>query len=90
MPNSSSCLCKGIFLDADHVEFLKISVVSVPEKGKANKELFSFLAKKLNVAKSSLEIISGKTDRYKKILIKDSSNKVLEGLQNLYTEVENG
>ncbi len=90
MPNSSSCLCKGIFRDADNVEFLKISVVSVPEKGKANKELLGFLAKKLNMPKSSLEIISGETDRYKKILIKDASDKALSALQNLYTEVENG
>lgn len=69
MPNSSSCSLKGIFIGVDAIEFLKISVVSVPEKGRANKELISFLSSRMRVAKSDFEIISGDTDRYKKIKI---------------------
>ncbi len=68
-PNSSSCLIKGVFADALGQEWLKVNVVSVPEKSKANRELFDFLAKKLKVAKSDMKIIFGETDRYKKILI---------------------
>ena len=56
--------------DADGAEYLKISVVSIPEKGKANKELLSFLAKRLKTAKSNFEIISGASERCKRILIK--------------------
>ena len=40
------------------------------EKGKANKELLSFLAKRLKTAKSNFEIISGASERCKRILIK--------------------
>lgn len=79
-PNSSSCLIKGIFTDADGHDFLKINVVSVPEKGKANAELQSFLAKKLKLSKSQIEIVFGETDRYKKILIHDKSEYVLKSL----------
>ena len=68
-PNSSLCEVRGVFASPEG-DFLKISVISVPEKGKANKELLDFLAKKLKVGKSELEIISGELDRYKKILIK--------------------
>lgn len=79
-PNSSSCLIKGIFTDAEGYDFLKINVVNVPEKGKANSELLSFLAKKLKLPKSKIEIIFGETDRYKKILIHDKSEYVLKSL----------
>ncbi|MFR1031928.1 MAG: DUF167 family protein [Alphaproteobacteria bacterium] len=61
---------RGVFTDADGAEYLKISVVSIPEKGKANKELLSFLAKRLKTAKSNFEIISGASERCKRILIK--------------------
>ena len=79
-PNSSCCRLNGIFVDADGIEFLKISIVSVPEKGKANKELIALLAKKLGVAKSQCEIIGGELDRYKKIKIVANSNDVIEKL----------
>ena len=70
MPNASVCGARGVFTDADGAEYLKISVVSIPEKGKANKELLSFLAKRLKTAKSNFEIISGARERCKCILIK--------------------
>lgn len=57
----------------------------MPEKGKANKELIAFLAKKLKIAKSSLQIISGELDRWKKIAI--TSQADLSGaLQQLSEE----
>ena len=75
-PNSSSCKVMGTTLDANEDVFLKISVVSVPEKGKANKELIAFLAKKLKIAKSEFEIISGELDKWKKIRI--NTDKITE------------
>ncbi len=75
-PNSSSCKVIGSTLDVNDDVFLKISVVSVPEKGKANKELINFLAKKLKIAKSDFEIISGELDKWKKIRI--LSDKICE------------
>lgn len=68
-PNSSSCSINGVYTDANGAAYLKVSVNAVPEKGKANKELIAFLAKFLRLAKSRLTIVSGETDRYKKICI---------------------
>jgi uncharacterized protein (TIGR00251 family) len=50
---------------------IKIRIKAVPEKGKANKELVSFLAQELKMPKDSFEIISGKHDPLK--LVKISS-----------------
>lgn len=68
-PNSSCCKVMGIFSDADGTDFLKINVISPPEKGKANAELIKFLSHNLKLAKSNIIILSGELDRYKKILI---------------------
>ena len=63
-PNSSSCGIRGIFVDADGLEYLKINVVAVPEKGKANRELIKFLAGRLKLPKSEIRIAGGETDRW--------------------------
>lgn len=76
-PNSSCCKVSGLFADADGVEWLKICVISVPEKGRANQELIKFLAAQLKIAKSAIEIASGELDRYKKILLQ-AEHSVLE------------
>lgn len=68
-PNSSCCKVNGVFVDPNGDEWLKVSVISVPEKGKANQELIKFLASKLKISKSDLQIIGGELDRYKKILV---------------------
>lgn len=85
-PNSSSCLIKGVFIDANGAEYLKVFVISPPEKGKANKEALALLAKKLKISKSSLEIVSGETDRYKKFLIKNYSQEIFDALNGLMKE----
>lgn len=81
-PNSSLLKTNGLMENANNESFLKINVISVPEKGKANKELLDFLSKVLDISKSSMEIISGETDRYKKIKITTNLNLTdkLEGL----------
>ena len=69
-PNASkNSFGEGVFTDADGNEYLKASVVVVPEKGKANKELIKMLSKALKISASSLEIVGGQTDHYKKIYI---------------------
>jgi len=86
-PNSSCCKAGGVFKNPDGQVFWKISVISVPEKGKANSELITWLAKKIKISKSNFTIVSGELDRYKKILIngeyayiKDKIDKImLEG-----------
>jgi uncharacterized protein (TIGR00251 family) len=46
---------------------------SSPTKGKANKELITFLAKKLQLNKRQIEIIRGHKSRQKTVLITDST-----------------
>jgi uncharacterized protein (TIGR00251 family) len=75
-PNASARRINGLF-KADGVAFLKISVINVPEKGKANKELISFLASMFKVPGKNIEIISGQLDRYKKVTIKGLNAKTL-------------
>lgn len=79
-PNASKCAIVGVFRDVAGLQYLKVALVSVPEKGKANQELIKFLAKQLNVSKSSLDIISGETDRYKKIRLSALANAHIESL----------
>lgn len=91
-PNSRCCKCGGVFVAADGGEYLKINVVSVPEKGKANQELICFLSKKLKVAKSAIKIVGGETDRCKKILIHGGTQKMAEILEEeakLYDSKDN-
>ena len=81
-PNASVAQINGCFVDAEGKEFLKISVISVPEKGKANKELIALLAKCLKISKNKIAIISGGTDRYKKLLL-DTDMQILDKLMKL-------
>ena len=67
----------------DGTEYLKINIISVPEKGKANQELVNWLAKKLNIAKSDISIISGELDRLKKLLITTNSPEIITQLHAL-------
>ena len=82
-PNSSCCKVLGIFTSPDNLEFIKISVISVPEKGRANKELINWLSKTLDIAKSNFTIITGELDKYKKILITAEQSSVIKALNNL-------
>ena len=82
-PNSSCCKVLGTFTTPDNIEFIKISVISVPEKGKANKELINWLSKMLNIAKSDFTIITGELDKYKKLLITSEPDLVIRKLNNL-------
>jgi len=48
---------------------LKCFLKSAPEKGKANKELVAYLAKKLNIPSRHITIITGATSPLKRISI---------------------
>lgn len=84
-PNASACAVRGIFVDADGQEFLKINVVAVPEKGRANQELIKFLSKMFKIPKSEISLICGETDRCKKLLLPFSEKLSLD-LEKLYEE----
>ncbi len=56
---------------------LVIDVAAQPEKGKANKELVRFLAKRLGLRKNQVVIVSGETAREKRIVFEDVDRGVL-------------
>lgn len=68
-PGASFNGFRDTFTDETGIIYLKAAVTAVPEKGKANAALLRLLAKTLSVARSSLRLISGETDRIKKIYL---------------------
>lgn len=88
-PNSSACKLNGMWISPEGDEYLKINVISVPEKGRANMELLKFLSKNLREAKSNFEIVGGELDRYKKILIHGNAEEIEQKLEK-WLEKANG
>lgn len=73
-----------------HNGVLKISVTSVPDKGKANKAIIKMLSEKLTVKRSQIEIVNGKTTAKKNILFRGfTCRKISELIQNCLS-VESG
>lgn len=68
VPGSSKTAIAGV-LDG----MLKVKVAAPAQKGKANKCLVHFLAKKLNVKTNTISIISGQTSPVKRLRIADIS-----------------
>ena len=62
---SSRNAIRGVYDNA-----LKLSLTAPPVEGAANKALIAFLSKKLGLAKSAFEILSGRTNRNKRLLIR--------------------
>jgi len=66
----------------EHAGSLKVLVTVPPEGGKANEAAIKVIAKKLNVPKSSITIVAGRTSRQKRIHIAgvkaDKIEKMLE------------
>ena len=48
---------------------LHVKIAAAPEKGKANRELISFLGEQLGIGKSAITILRGETGRTKIIAI---------------------
>ncbi len=78
VPGSSRTALAGI-LDG----MLKVKVAAPAEKGKANKSLVNFLAKELDVKKSTLSIISGQANPIKNVQITGLSIEQLLNKLNL-------
>ncbi len=76
-PRSSKNMITGLYKDS-----LKIKLMAPPVEGAANKMCIKYLAKCLEVPKSSLEIISGHTSRTKKILLSSKDGKASKEDQN--------
>ncbi len=74
IPKSPKSEIAEIMTDESDEQTIKIRIKAAPEKGKANAELIKFLSKELNIPKSNISIISGKTDKLKLIKISNGSN----------------
>lgn len=75
VPNSSKTCLQGIQGGS-----LKVKLSSPPEKGKANKELIKFLAKKLGIKKNQISITAGETNPQKKIQVIGCDESHLEDI----------
>ena len=67
-PKASTTECVGIHGDA-----VKIRVAAPPVDGAANDELIRFLARRLSIPVSSVQIKSGAGGRHKRVVIKGAS-----------------
>ena len=81
VPGSSKTVDCGL-LDG----MIKIKVSAAPEKGKANKNLVEFLAKKLGLKKRAVSIVSGQTNPVKEVLVHGISTESLLEKMNLSRE----
>lgn len=75
VPNSSKCEIYGIIDGC-----LKIKLDVPPVEGKANEKLVKFLSKILGVSKTSIEILSGETNKNKILFIKGNADILSEKL----------
>lgn len=64
-PKASRNAVQGWAEGANGERILKVSITTVPEKGKANEALISLLAKEWNLPKKAFSLIRGETDRLK-------------------------
>lgn len=87
-PGSSCCQITGVFASPEGGDFLKVSIVSVPEKGKANKELVCWLAKQLKIAKSDIRLVSGEFDKYKKLQLSGDREYLLKMLEKMEEDAQ--
>ena len=73
-PKASRNKIDGVVADADGAAWLKVSVTAVPENGKANAALIALLAKSLKVAKGTIVLSAGATDRRKTLFIEGDAD----------------
>ena len=64
-PKASRNEITGLYTASDSAVSLSIKVTAAPDKGKANTAVTNLLAKRLGVAKSTLTLVKGETDRNK-------------------------
>lgn len=64
-PRASRNAIAGIAETAGGGHALKVTVTTVPEDGKANEAVIKLLSKAWHVAKTSIRVVAGATDRNK-------------------------
>ncbi len=69
---------------ADGQQALKIALTAPPVDGKANTALIAFIAKQFGLAKRSVEIERGLTDRVKRLHLRGDSEGLARQAKKLY------
>ncbi|MBV17465.1 MULTISPECIES: DUF167 family protein [Thalassospira] len=82
-PKASRNAIGDVVADASGQMQLRVSVTAVPENGKANQALIKLLAKAAKCPKSSIRIVSGLTDRNKKLLIDGDPDELMVQISQL-------
>lgn len=59
-------------------DVLRVRIRAVPEKGKANEALISYLAEKLDISKSSISLVSGQSARIKRVAVEGLTREEIE------------
>ena len=72
------------FININNRQYLKISVRAVPEDGKANKAIISFLAKEWRISQDDLEIIIGQKNNLKILALKNLDPDYLNSILSNY------
>lgn len=80
-PGAGDNRIDGIAAFADGKIMLKARVTAAPEKGKANAALIKLLSKNWGIPKSSMSVVSGRTDRNKSIQIDGEPNRLMAELR---------
>lgn len=62
---------------------LVIKIQGIPEKGKVNENLISFLARTLGIAKAQIKIVAGQASRLKKLNIQEISLEQIKELMKI-------
>lgn len=78
VPGAQRTLVVGL-----HGDRLKVRLAAPPEKGAANRELIDFLARSLNLPKTSLKLTQGAQSRAKVVAVDDLSPDLRERLCRL-------
>ncbi len=76
-PKSSANRITTVAADGDGNGFIKAMVTAAPEAGKANGALIRMLAKEWKLARSTFEVIHGKTDRNKTVLVAGETDALM-------------
>ncbi|MDR3515105.1 MAG: DUF167 family protein [Azospirillaceae bacterium] len=79
-PKASRTAATGIAATADGGAVVRVAVTAAPEDGKANQAVIKLLSKEWHMAKSSISLLSGHTDRNKVLQVAGDPGPLLAAL----------
>jgi uncharacterized protein YggU (UPF0235/DUF167 family) len=88
-PKARRTRVDGVIATSDGGAALKVAVTAIPEGGKANEALVRLLAREWRLPKGAFEIVHGRTDRHKLLLVRGDPDELIARL-NRWMEGEVG